>query len=297
MTDEFGTTESTACEESKGSSTLPESPSDTLMSAEAFWNSFEYRGLQQRFFVCRLGSTGSAYLARLINAHPDVFCSHEGVLWNRQDLSAGQSEREQQAFLAFICSDAMHGAYLANGDVGSAWLSYLRLAPKYCPVGNAGPKLVTGILQRHPLRVLNTQRHIAARELVTLPADATRIISDYFKDSGICCNIEYMLSVDERSFVWNCYQWREGAINGNCLDVQIHIERMNDLGYAQEKLLLLTGVEYGSELLSPLLGQVVNSRTGQEKSVEAIYAELPESHQTWYRAIVEDVADSIGYHR
>lgn len=276
---------------------LPENQAVTGISPEAFWNSFEYRGLQQRFFVCRLGSTGSAYLARLINAHPDVFCSHEGVLWNRQGLSAGQSERDQQAFLAFICSDAMHGAYRANGDVGSAWMSYLRLAPKYCPVGNAGPKLVTGILQRHPLRVLNTQRYIVAREPVTLPVDAARIVADYFKDNGICCEIESMRSADERSFVWNCYQWREGAINGNCLDVQIHIESMNDLGYAQEKLWLLTGVEYGSKLLSPLLGQVVNSRTGQEKSIETIYAELPQSHQNWYRAIVDDVADAIGYLR
>jgi len=269
----------------------------TTPSLDSFWSSFEYRGLQQRFFVCRLGSTGSAYLAKLIGAHPEVYCSHEGILANRPFSAVRQTEEEQQAFLTYLCADAMHHAYKATGDVGSAWLAYLRLAPKYCPVGNAGPLLRTGILHRHPLRVLKTQLHIAAREPVSLPTDATKIMSEYFGTNGIDCDLKSVNDSANRNFIWTCYQWRECAIHGGSLDVQIHVERLNDLNYAQEKLCALTGVEYSATLLSPLIGKVVNTRTGEVEPIDAIYANLPQSYQHWYRVIVDDVADSIGYSR
>lgn len=122
-------------------------------------------------------------------------------------------------------------------------------------------------------------------------------MAEYFTANGIDCDIESETDRENRNFIWTCYLWRDTVIHGSCLGVQIHIEKLNDLEYAQEKLWSLTGVEYSAELISPLLGKLVNTRTGEVESVEAIYANLPQSHQHWYRAIVEDVADSIGYSR
>jgi hypothetical protein len=81
-------------------------------------------GKSRRFVVSRMGSTGSTWLAKLLNSHPDVFCSHERILARTYPTrSYGNSEILQ--FMESLAWDDMHGAYSAIGDVGSVWAAHV----------------------------------------------------------------------------------------------------------------------------------------------------------------------------
>ena len=53
---------------------------DVFRDVAATLSGLPVAGSHRRFLVHRLGSTGSTWLAKLLNSHPDVFCYHEGVI-------------------------------------------------------------------------------------------------------------------------------------------------------------------------------------------------------------------------
>jgi hypothetical protein len=100
----------------------------------------------RRFVVARMGSTGSAWLAKLLNSHPDVFCSHESVA-ARAYPARRYDHGDIFRLLRWLAWDKMHGAYTAIGDVGSVWAMHA--------VGLH--EFQTAILLRHPARLLNSR--------------------------------------------------------------------------------------------------------------------------------------------
>src|SRR5262249_44413505 len=53
---------------------------DALQRINTFLTRLQVSCSHRRLVVARMGSTGSTWLAKLLNSHPDVFCSHEFVV-------------------------------------------------------------------------------------------------------------------------------------------------------------------------------------------------------------------------
>jgi hypothetical protein len=108
----------------------------------------ELRGTHRRFLVTRMGSTGSTWLVKLLNSHPEVFCYHEGVVAQVFPATSYTSD-DVVTFIRWLCHDTMHRAYRAVGDAGSVGLGHIHALPKGL--------FTTGVLLRHPARMLNTR--------------------------------------------------------------------------------------------------------------------------------------------
>src|SRR5579871_6250956 len=75
-------------------------------------------GNVNRFVVNRMGSTGSGWLAKLLDAHPEVHCTHEGFMAEAYP-SDQFDDRDVLRFLEYFAWDNKHEAYRVLGDVGS----------------------------------------------------------------------------------------------------------------------------------------------------------------------------------
>src|SRR5579872_3886673 len=107
----------------------------------------ELWGAHRRFVVARMGSTGSTWLAWLLNSHPDVMCTHERIL-SRVFPKRSYDSNDLAELIRLMALDTMHSAYLAAGDVGSVWSPHLHVL---------SGKFTTALLVRHPARCLNTR--------------------------------------------------------------------------------------------------------------------------------------------
>jgi hypothetical protein len=67
-------------------------------------------GNVNRFVMSRIGSTGSTWLAKLLNAHPDVYCTHEGFL-ARVYPADHPSHEDILRFIEYFAWDTQHEAY------------------------------------------------------------------------------------------------------------------------------------------------------------------------------------------
>src|SRR5271170_4675964 len=94
---------------------------DQLLRNE--FSTIEILGDHHRFVVARMGSTGSTWLAKLLNSHLDVFCTHEQVL-SRIIPRGDVSSADICDLVHEIATITHHGAYRAAGDVGSIWLTH-----------------------------------------------------------------------------------------------------------------------------------------------------------------------------
>jgi len=89
-------------------------PVDNVGALRASLSKLDIRGEHHRFLVNRMGSSGSTWLVKLLNSHPDVFCYHEGVLAQIYPLKSYTSEHVVN-FIRWLAWDDMHGAYKAIG--------------------------------------------------------------------------------------------------------------------------------------------------------------------------------------
>src|SRR5437870_615055 len=102
--------------------------------------------IERGFVINRIGSTGSTWLAKLLNSHADVYCSHEGFTAHVY-LSTECTADDVLKFIEYFAWDTKHGAYKVLGDIGSVWAGHL---PHLKP-------MTRGLLVRHPARLLNTR--------------------------------------------------------------------------------------------------------------------------------------------
>lgn len=231
----------------------------------------------QRFVVARMGSTGSAWLAKLLNSHPDVFCSHEGVA-ARAYPARSYGPVDILRFLDWLAWDTMHGAYAAIGDVGSVWQSHAVALREF----------QTAVLMRHPARLLSTRLATYAHDqpFIEIETDAdVRRVWDI--DMSTCEPLDRVFLHD--LFIFASQTWV--ADRGVRL---IRIEDMSDTAHCLLELKHLTGVDYDPGLVEQAIRVRVNQRV-PPMPIPQIVASFTPQQREWYWLILGEAAPRLGY--
>jgi hypothetical protein len=231
----------------------------------------------RRFVVARMGSTGSSWLAKLLNSHPDVFCSHEGVT-ARSYPGRSYHHADILRFLAWMAWDTMHGAYAAIGDVGSVWQLH---AVALC-------EFQTAILMRHPARLLNTRlatfTHDQSFTEIETDADLREL---WDIDMSVCEPLDRVFLHD--LFIFASQIW--AAERGVRL---IRIEDMSDTSYCLQELTHLTGIDYDPALVEQAIRKRVNQRS-RPMAIPQIVASFTPQQREWYALVLREAAPRLGY--
>ena len=239
-------------------------------------------GSHRRFLVSRMGSTGSTWLAKLLNGHPDVFCYHEGVIAKVYPARKYGND-EILAFINLLSTDLMHGAYLATGDVGSTWINHLTALPKN--------SFFRALLMRHPAKILSTR-------LKVFPQDRSFTeISERFTQC-----IQRIWGIDprkydeiDRIFLQDAFIFAGQVRWLSQVDLVIQIEKMNDPEYCGRAVHALTGLDYERCLVRAFLDNPINVRTGGHQSIKQTLLSFTAQQRKWYEHMLGDVISRFGY--
>ena len=252
--------------------------------------SISLSGSHRRFLVARLGSTGSSWLAKLLNSHPEVFCEHEGILkkiYPRKDFGP----EDITEFILTVAHNTHHNAYKAAGDVGSVSLSHIIQLPE---------GLITkALLIRHPARMLFTKiSNIHPKTLSKFKENLNKpnetIVQEALKKEwGIDdSRFEDM----DRIFLRNAYRWVAQLKRAQKFNlIIIKIEDMNEVEYAGDILSKLTGVEYEKSLIGWMANKRENVRAKKFESINDLMKEFHTQQCEWYKLMVYEDAEKIGY--
>jgi hypothetical protein len=238
------------------------------------------QGKARRFVLSRMGSTGSTWLAKLVNAHPDVLCSHEGIIGYVYP-SKNYGIADVVTFLEYLAWDTKHDAYAAIGDVGSVGSEILRALP-----------ITKGILTRHPARILATR-------LKVFPSDQS--YSEIPAATAVGLGKLWQIDIEsagplDRIFLHDLWCFASQLPAAGDVDVVIQIERMNDISYCLGSLRALTGVDYSYDTVNQSLIRRENERSGKtERTISEIVDGFSDDQQTWYNLILRDVIGHFGY--
>jgi hypothetical protein len=225
-----------------------------------------------------MGTTGSSWLAKLLNSHPDVFCSHEQIVaqvFPARRFGAADIER----LIELLATNCLHGAYAAIGDVGSVWSGYA--------IALTG-MFRTGLLIRHPAHLVNRRLAYRSLDFTTIGADACSSIQalwDISMDSVEPLNQAFIH--DLHTFA--CQAWRLERI-----DCIIRLEDLQDPERCHEALWKLTGVEYEERLVSGAAASRVNVGP-VNRSVPEIVERFTPDQLEWYERILGNVVSHFGY--
>lgn len=242
----------------------------------------DLNGSHHRFLVTRMGSTGSTWLVKLLNSHPDVFCYHEGVL-ARIYPASGYLDDDVVRFIHFLAFDDMHDAYKAAGDVGSAWLSHLNALPK--------GTFTTAILMRHPARLLNTRLKVFKTDKSFTAIEPT-FLEKIEEVWGIKASRQSKM---DQIFLQDLFVFASQIQALASVDLVIHIGRMANIDYCGDVLHRLTRLHYPQSLIEPALDNPVNRRSGSHATVREILSRFSDRQRAWYRLMLEPVLPACGY--
>lgn len=262
---------------------IPRVLPDVSADARSRLGRLELNGSHRRFLVNRMGGTGSSWLVKLLNTHPEVFCYHEGVIIRTFPLSSYRSE-DIVSFIRWLALDDMKGAYKAVGDVGSAWIGHLTSVPKEL--------FTTAILFRHPARMLNTRLNVFKTD---------KSFTEINVENLQCIAETWGIDVFDRSemdqiFLQDLYHLKTQIDAANSAEIVIRLELMTtDLDYCEDILCKLTGRFYERALTDPMLNSPVNRRTQGATSIQTVLDGFTEEQRDWYRIILEDSISKVGY--
>src|SRR5207244_10635362 len=93
---------------------IPPVPPDMSSELRSRLGSLELNGSHRRFLVNRMGGTGSSWLVKLLNPHPEVFCYHEGVIIRTFPASSYGSE-DIISFIRWLALDRSEERRVGNG--------------------------------------------------------------------------------------------------------------------------------------------------------------------------------------
>jgi hypothetical protein len=242
----------------------------------------ELTGYHRRFLVNRMGSTGSTWLVKLLNSHPDVFCYHEGVLAQAFPATSYSSD-DIVRFIHWLIRDDMHGAYRAIGDVGSAWLGHIQALPK--------GMFTVGVLLRHPARMLNTRLNVYKNDQSFTEIDAVclRKIEEAW---GI--NAKRRSPMDQ-IFLQDLFHLCNQISGLRDVEVIIQLERMADVDYCCDILHRLTDLHHERSLVELFLNNPVNRRTARNIPLAEIVNSFTADQRAWYRQALETWLPQYGY--
>ena len=227
-----------------------------------------------------MGSTGSTWLAKLLDSHPEVSCSHEAVIsqvFPRDQVSAEDVRR----FIEYFAWDTKHHAYRTVGDVGSAWSTHLPYLP-----------FPTALLLRHPARVLHTRLRVYPHNPAYFP--------EIPESTKVCIHELWGIKIDEwgtldRVFLYDAFTFASQVWAADKVDFLIRIEDMQDANFCHEILHAITGVEYDDTIVATAIGNPVNRSSGPILSVEEIVARFSARQRAWYQTILANVVGAFGY--
>ena len=243
-------------------------------------SNLKINGNVKRFVISRMGSTGSGWLAKLLNAHPDVHCTHEGVLAHVYPASQ-YTDRDVIRFIEYFAWDAKHEAYQVLGDVGSVFYYHLGSLPSF----------TTAILVRHPARLLNTR-------LTVYPTDQS--FSQIAPETHAA--IREMWGIDlhnyepiDQIFLHDTFIFASQVWAFEKTDLVIRIEDMREVENCQRILKSLTGLDYSSAIIEQVSQRRVNQRTQGAKSISEIVAGFSARQRDWYKMMLSDIVPCFGY--
>ncbi len=242
-------------------------------------------GGPRRFFVSRLGGTGSTWFAKVLNSHPDVFCAHEAVLWfiyPRKTFDVHDHFR----FVECVAYDGMHDAYSAIGHVGSTWLDQQGIFPRTWK---------TGYLMRHPVRTLNSIfRNVAAEggKFPTVPQSELKEIESLFEVD--CAKLD----AGDLFFLQNAGVWARAisaVTDFGCADYVFRLEDLNDPDTLQTALKNLTKLTYPDDLILNAIQTRANAREPSGSPIEELFSRFTTRQQRWLIEYVTPFAELAGY--
>ncbi len=247
---------------------------------EARWQHFGASANCHKFLVNRMGSTGSTWLARLLNSHPDVFCSHEGVV-SRVHPAREYGEDAILRFIDSLHAETGHGAYRAIGDVGSIWMNHACTLPCF----------TTAMLIRHPARILYTRLQVFPEDqsFSRIPEGLARMLQAVWGiDLYAHKPIDQIFLNDLAVFASQV--WAIGKVN-----LWMRIEDMMDVHQCQRAFEQLTGVHYAPSLIMNASHNRVNVRTNPRLGIRDIVGRFSRRQRNWYGELLADAAGSFGY--
>lgn len=227
-----------------------------------------------------MGSTGSGWPAKLLNGHPDVHCTHEGILAHVYPASQ-YTGRDVLRFIEYFAWDAKHEAYQVLGDVGSVWPGHFAYLPSF----------TTATLLRHPARILNTRLAVYSTDqsFSQIPPETRAGIREIW---GI--DIQDHEPIDQiflhDTFIFACHVWALDKA-----DFMIRIEDMREVENCQRILKSLTGLDYSPAPIEQASIRRVNQRTHGTPSISEIVAGFTARQRDWYKTMLSDIAPYFGY--
>src|SRR5438552_1869034 len=254
-------------------------PADKADALRASLSKLDIRGEHHRFMVNRMGSSGSTWLVKLLNSHPDVFCYHEGVLAQIYPQKSYTSEHVVN-FIRSLAWDDMHGAYKAIGDVGSSLLEHIQAVPRNL--------FTTAILLRHPARMLNTRLKVFEKDKSFTKIDPSTLRQIEERWGIKACN-----EMDQ-IFVQDLFHIVMQLRAVDTVDVVIQLERMNDVEHCCNTLQQLTGIHHEPSVVDLFIHNPVNRRTNTV-SLQAVLQQFSSDQRAWYNAMLKEDLPSCGY--
>jgi hypothetical protein len=248
--------------------------------AEVCLSNLTVNGNVRRFLIGRMGSTGSSWLAKLLNGHPEVYCSHEGIVAQLYPSLQINSE-EIIRFIEHFAWNAKHEAYRVLGDVGSVFCWHLPLVPTF----------TTALLVRHPARILNTRLTVYHKDqsFSAIPPESRTCIQDLW---GI--DLHDYEPID-RIFLHDMWTFASQVRVLDRVDLLIRLEDLQEVENCLRILHTLTGLDYRRSLVEEATQKRENRRTHGARSISEIVAGFSARQRDWYRLLLSDVLPSFGY--
>lgn len=233
-----------------------------------------------KFFVNRMGFTGSTWLGKLLNSHPDVMCYHEGVMQHAFP-SRGYGESDILNYLRFIASFSDHGAYKAVGDVGSTWIGHVLDVP---------PELFNAVtLIRHPIPMLARRLRMIRRGEGTVTGINLDLLIDIFKLNPI------EFSQEDLIFLNDLIHWIMTIVFIDSSKI-IHFEDLLDIGNAKSVCKRLTGLDFDDSLVLRAIDTRVNvSNEAKLDNLEQFNTTFSDLQKIWYLELLAPFAIQVGY--
>lgn len=251
-----------------------------LSNIAARLSNLKVNGDFRRFVVNRMGSTGSTWLAKLLNSHRDVYCSQEGVVTRVYPATQCTGD-DVLRFIEYFAWDTKHEAYQAVGDVGSVWAGHLECLPMFS----------TAVLVRHSARLLNTRLKVYPRD---------QSFSAIPTESRVCIQEIWGIDLDDyqpidQIFLHDVFTFASQIRFLGDADLVIRIEDMPDVECCQKTLKALTGLDYDRALVEHAIRNHVNCRTDGPAEISEIVAEFSPRQREWYRTMLSEIVPHFGY--
>ncbi len=254
-------------------------------TVESTFSDLVVQGTHRRFVVCRMGQTGSAWLSKLLNSHPDVYCEHESII-SKIYPKAHPVREDQINFVKWMAHDTKHYAYQAVGDIGSLDMDLALELPR--------EHFTVGLLLRHPVMQIQTRLN----DLQESPPDPDnddnlRQMEAYINEVFGIDPSQYDLT--DRLFLivsWLWYCQMQNAREVNCV---LRIEDIAQVKSAQESLLQLTGLEYDSQIIKNVMKSSDDHLIVTAESTKDAFNQFSDRQRQWYKKMIHDFAEKIGY--